>query len=65
MIPIAAFLAGSLLTLLLPTGMLIALAIWYTVTVRRAPEAADLPQDEPVLESPLVDSGSGTPRGQD
>ena len=32
------FLAGSLLSLLLPIGLLIALAIWYVLAVRRVPE---------------------------
>jgi hypothetical protein len=32
------FLAGSLLTLLLPTGLLIAIAIWYVVAVKRVPQ---------------------------
>jgi hypothetical protein len=31
------FLAGSILSLLLPLGLLIAIAIWYTVGVRRMP----------------------------
>ena len=38
MVPIAAFLAGALLTLLLPVGLLIALAAWYWVFSARAPE---------------------------
>ncbi len=32
------FLAGSLLSLLLPTGLLVVIAIWYVRTVRRVPE---------------------------
>jgi hypothetical protein len=32
------FLAGSLLTLLLPIGLLIAIAVWYMVAVRRVPD---------------------------
>ena len=35
--PIASFLAGSLLTLLLPTLMLTALVVWYIRFVRRVP----------------------------
>jgi hypothetical protein len=31
------FLAGSLLTLLLPTGVVIAITIWYLISVRRIP----------------------------
>jgi hypothetical protein len=37
LIPIAAFLAGALLTLLLPTGLLISLTVWYVKFVRRVP----------------------------
>ena len=39
MIPIASFLAGSILTLVLPIGLLIALGVWYQLTVRSMPEA--------------------------
>jgi hypothetical protein len=45
-IPVASFLAGSLLTLLLPVGMFVALAGWYVWFVRRVPETADV--HEPV-----------------
>jgi hypothetical protein len=41
MVPIAAFLAGSLLSLLLPTLLLIALVVWYWLFLRRAPDPAD------------------------
>lgn len=37
----ATFLAGSLLTLLLPVGLLIALTVWYFMFVRRVPETQD------------------------
>ena len=37
LIPIAAFLAGALLTLLLPIGLLISLTVWYVKFVRRVP----------------------------
>ena len=41
MIPIASFLAGSLLSLLLPALLLIALVVWYLKFVRRVPETGD------------------------
>jgi hypothetical protein len=41
MIPIADFLTGSLLTLLLPVALLIALVVWYLMFLRRVPEPAD------------------------
>jgi hypothetical protein len=41
LIPIATFLAGSLLSLLLPTLLLIALVVWYVRFLGRAGEPAD------------------------
>lgn len=41
LIPIAAFLAGSLLTILVPIGLLISLMVWYVVLIRRVPGPAD------------------------
>jgi len=40
-VPIAAFLAGALLTLLLPVVLLIALAVWYWIFSARVPETAE------------------------
>jgi hypothetical protein len=45
-IPIAAFLAGSLLSILLPTFLLIALVVWYWKFVARVPETSE-PPDKP------------------
>jgi hypothetical protein len=39
-VPIAAFLAGALLTLLLPVALLIALSTWYWVFSARVPETS-------------------------
>jgi hypothetical protein len=41
------FLAGSVLTIALPLGLLIAIAIWYLIAVRRVP--ADTPVSSPAL----------------
>lgn len=41
MMPIASFLAGSLLSLLLPALLLIALVVWYDFLFRRTGKAAD------------------------
>lgn len=46
------FLAGSLLSLLLPTGLLIVIAIWYVRTVRRIPK--DTPESSAALPSSEV-----------
>jgi len=43
----ASFLAGSLLTLLLPTLMLIALVVWYLRFVRRVPETSEVKEPGP------------------
>lgn len=43
MLPIADFLAGALLTLLLPVALLIALVAWYWIVMARVPDAADGP----------------------
>jgi len=40
-VPIAAFLAGALLTILLPLALLIALAVWYWMFSVRVPNTAD------------------------
>jgi hypothetical protein len=37
-LPIASFLAGSLLTILLPLGVLIAICVWSLRFLRRAPD---------------------------
>jgi hypothetical protein len=40
-VPIAAFLAGALLTLLMPVALLIALVVWYWVFSVRVPDTVD------------------------
>ncbi len=40
LVPIATFLAGSLLTILLPLALLIALAVWYWQFSVRVPDTA-------------------------
>jgi hypothetical protein len=37
-IPIATFLAGSLLTILLPLAVLLALSLWYMLFLRHVPD---------------------------
>ena len=56
-LPIASFLAGSLLTLLLPIGLLIALAVWYLLFLRRVEETTD--PDGPEA-SPSAAAGDGS-----
>jgi hypothetical protein len=56
------FLAGSLLTLLIPTGLLIAIAIWYVFAVKRVPK--DTPKSSPSLPSPEVVAAAPTPTSE-
>jgi hypothetical protein len=53
-IPIAAFLVGALLSLLLPISMLIALVVWYVAVLRRA-------HDEPKDVPPASDASKPAP----
>ncbi|HUA03813.1 MAG TPA: hypothetical protein VMB27_07925 [Solirubrobacteraceae bacterium] len=57
-LPIADFLAGSLLSLLLPIGVLIALVVWYVVVVRR--RFAGDPGDPSEPDVPLTDASHAT-----
>ena len=43
-VPIAAFLAGALLTLLMPVALLIALSVWYWVFSVRVPDTEGGPE---------------------
>jgi hypothetical protein len=53
-VPIATFLAGSLLTILLPIALLIALVVWYWQFSVRVPETADASEHraEPAAANP-------------
>jgi hypothetical protein len=46
-LPIAAFLAGALLTLLMPVTLLIALSTWYWVFSKRVPVTDEHPDSGP------------------
>lgn len=43
MVPIAAFLAGALLSILLPVALLIALGVWYWLFSLKVPETTSTP----------------------
>ena len=58
MVPIAAFLAGALLTILLPICLLLALVAWYWMFSVRVPETAGV--SEPVAE-PAANPGPDIP----
>jgi hypothetical protein len=53
-IPIAAFLTGALLSLLLPVGMLCALVFWYMGVIRRVPASRERPPEK--VEPPTPDA---------
>ncbi len=58
MIPFADnFLAGALLTILLPIGLLTAIAIWYVFAVKRVPK--DTPTSSPSLPPAEVVEAAG------
>ncbi len=40
------FLAGSIISLLFPVGLLIAIAVWYVLSVRRVPDGSDSSRDD-------------------
>ena len=59
-LPIATFLAGALLSLLIPVLLLTALVVWYVMFLRRAPEATDAAEAaEPV--APVAIPGAANP----
>jgi hypothetical protein len=41
-IPLASFLAGSLLTLLVPLGIFLAVTLWYVQFIKRVPETPNV-----------------------
>jgi cytoskeletal protein RodZ len=55
------FLAGSLLTLLMPVLLLIALVVWYMIAIRKVPET---PESSPSLPSPEVVAATSQPTTQ-
>ena len=61
LVPIAAFLTGALLSLLIPTVLLISLVVWYWKFSVRVPDTkvADVP---PAPADPPAAPGMGNPR---
>ncbi len=65
------FLAGSLLSLLLPTGLLIAIVVWWTLLAKHVPRdtptsSSALPPPEVVAAAPPSETGvtpAGSPPG--
>ncbi len=55
------FLAGSLLSLLLPIGLLIVIVIWYVLAIKRVPRGTTKPLPPPLPASDLPASSAGPP----
>ena len=62
MMLMASFLAGSLLSLLLPTLLLIALVVWYLRFFRTVPETAE--RDTPAASAATADPTAGPELGR-
>lgn len=61
LIPLATFLAGALLSLLLPIILLTALVVWYVMFLRRVPEPTEeAVAPEPAAVAPPQQSGSSS-----
>jgi hypothetical protein len=56
--PASSFLAGSLLSLLMPVALLIALVVWYVLALRRAPGGDAVERRGPV--DPMVQPPAAT-----
>jgi hypothetical protein len=63
LIPIATFLAGALLSLLLPVGLLLALTAWYYLFIRRVPETTEAEKPGPPA-GPAAPGGVPGPAGE-
>jgi hypothetical protein len=58
MIPFADnFMAGAVLSLVLPVGLLIAIAVWYMIAVRRVP--GDTPESSSALPPAEIVAAAG------
>jgi hypothetical protein len=63
LIPFASFLVGSLLSLLIPVGVLIALTVWYTRALRRVPSSPEpIPPTHAEREVSRAADGDAIPR---
>jgi hypothetical protein len=62
LVPIAAFLTGALLTILIPLALLIALVVWYWQFSVRVPDTADgsAPSTAPPAANPAPRAPSET-----
>jgi len=57
-IPIATFLAGALLTILVPLAVLLALSVWYMLFLRRVPDPG---LETATAEAGRADTGAAPP----
>jgi hypothetical protein len=61
-IPYATFLAGAILSLVLPVSLLIALTLWFHVAQKRVPEAQRTPRGATVDNPPAANPATGGQR---
>jgi hypothetical protein len=59
MIPFASFLAGSILSLVLPLALLIAVTTWFHFAQRRIPEAQRTPRGATTENPPAANPATG------
>ncbi len=58
-IPYASFLAGAILSLVLPVALLIALTLWFHVAQKRVPEAQRTPRGATPDNPPAANPATG------
>jgi hypothetical protein len=63
MIGLASFLAGALLSILLPIALLIGLAIWHTVSLMHVPDRPAVSSDVKSLETGAAQADSAAREG--
>jgi hypothetical protein len=64
LLPIATFMAGALLSLLLPVILLTALVVWYVLFLRRVPEPTDATLPGPPGSPTGASAAAGNPAGE-
>ncbi len=64
MTPFASFLAGSLISLLLPVGLLIAIVVWHMRAIRSVPESPPRTPDVTSLQTGAAEAESPVADGK-
>ena len=61
LIPFASFLAGSIISLVMPTALLVVVIIWYHLAVRRFPASRQTPKGAKPERPPAGNPGQPDP----